>query len=186
MTIRKNLLVSGLAGLTLLVTAATAFAAPAVATSNVNVRSGPGTGYSVVDSLRRGEPVDVQQCRGSWCYVEKRGPDGWVSANYLERGGRGGGYAVNPGVTLEFNFGNAPQRPHYPRPPRPDHGGWYGGNDGGWNPPPRPRPPVYDPPPRPPHWNPRPPRPQPYPIYPANPGASFCFNGPNGYFCAGN
>ncbi|NGP18233.1 SH3 domain-containing protein [Devosia aurantiaca] len=160
MTIRKTLLASGLAGLTLLATAATAFAAPAVATGNVNVRSGPGTGYGVVDTLRRGETVDVQQCRGSWCYVQKRGPDGWVSSNYLSRGG-----------------------------------GWNDDDwNGGYNPPPRPRPPVYDPPPRPPHWNPRPPRPphwnnprpQPYPVYPSNPGASFCFNGPNGYFCAGN
>lgn len=167
MTIRKKLLATGLAGFTLLATAAAAYAAPAVATGNVNVRSGPGTGYGVIDSLRRGEPVDVQQCRGSWCYVEKSGPDGWVSSNYLARGGNS----------------------------------W--DDDDNWNPPPRPRPPVYRPPvydppiyqpprPRPPYWdnNPRPPhwgnnpRPRPQP-YPDNSG-QVCFNGPNGYVCIGN
>jgi uncharacterized protein YraI len=161
MTIRKKLLLGGLAGLSLLATAATAFAAPAVATSNVNVRSGPGTGYGVVDTLRRGEPVDVRQCQGSWCYVEKSGPDGWVSSSYLGRGG---------------NFYDDEDDYYTPRPPRPPVYDPY-----------PPRPPHWNPrPPRPPHWDNRPPRPRPYPVYPSNPGASFCFNGPNGYFCAGS
>ena len=157
MALSKKLMAGGLAALALLATAGSAFAAPAYATSNVNVRSGPGTGYGQVDVLRRGEQVDVQYCRGSWCFIEKRGPDGWVSASYLDRG-------------------------------RPNNGGWddndwdYGP---GWNNPP----PVYNPPrpPRPPHWNPRPPRPQPqpWPYYGGN-SSSVCFNGPNGYFCAGN
>lgn len=158
MAFNRKLIASTLGTLAVLATTAAASAAPAVATSNVNVRSGPGTGYGVVDALRRGERVDIQYCRGSWCYIEKRGPDGWVSANYLSTGG-----------------------------------GWDGGWDGGYEPPPPPRPPHWNqprpphwnpgPPPRPPHWNPRPPRPN-YP-YPANPGASFCYNGPNGYFCVG-
>ena len=62
-------------------------AAPGTVTSNVNVRSGPGTNYAVVDTARRGERVDVQQCQGSWCYIEKSGPDGWVSSTYLSTGG---------------------------------------------------------------------------------------------------
>ncbi|ODT74158.1 MAG: hypothetical protein ABS76_37645 [Pelagibacterium sp. SCN 64-44] len=155
MALDRKFLTAGLAALGILVTTAAASAAPAIATGNVNVRSGPGTGYGVVDTLRRGEQVDVQYCRGSWCFVEKRGPDGWVSANYLNYGGR-------PGRDDGWNRPSPPPPPHWnPNPPRPPH----------WNP--------Y--PPRPPHWNPRPPRPQ--PIYPSNPGASFCFNGPNGYFC---
>lgn len=159
MTIRKKLLVTGLAGLTMMATAAAAFAAPAVATANVNVRSGPGTGYGVVDTLRRGEPVEVRQCQGSWCYVEKSGPDGWVSSSYLGNAGR-------PSWDDDRWTPRPPRPPVYdPRPPRPPH----------WN---NPRPP------RPPHWN--NPRPRPQPIYPSNPGASFCFNGPNGYFCAGS
>jgi len=100
-------------------------AAPGTVTSNVNVRSGPGTNYAVVDTVRRGQQVDVQQCQGSWCYVSKPGPDGWVSASYLAAGGR----PVNPsqpGISFGFNLGpNGPnvnigignQQP--PRPPRP-------------------------------------------------------------------
>jgi len=128
MALSKKLMAGGLAALALLATTATAFAAPAFATGNVNVRSGPGTGYSRVDTLRRGEQVDVQYCRGSWCYIEKRGPDGWVSASYLSRGG-------NPGWGDNDGWDRPP---HWnPRPPRPPH----------WNPnprPPRPQPwPTY-------------------------------------------
>ena len=119
MALNRKLLAAGLAALALLGTSIAASAAPAVVTGNVNVRSGPGTGYYAVDTIRRGERVDVQYCQGSWCFVEKRGPDGWVSANYLERG--------------------RPSRPNWDdddwdRPGRPDWGngpGW--GNHGpGW------------------------------------------------------
>jgi hypothetical protein len=131
MALSKKLMAGGLAALALLATTATAFAAPAYATGNVNVRSGPGTGYSRVDVLRRGEQVDVQQCRGSWCYVEKRGPDGWVSANYLSRGG-----GWNDDDDWDDDWG-WDRPPHWnPRPPRPPH----------WNPPrpwPQPQPWPY-------------------------------------------
>ncbi|MDC9825597.1 SH3 domain-containing protein [Devosia sp. ZB163] len=63
-----------------------ASAATAFASATVNVRSGSGTGFSVVDVLRPGQQVEVDHCRGSWCYVRKSGPDGWVSANYLSAG----------------------------------------------------------------------------------------------------
>lgn len=127
MALSKKIMAGGLAALALLATTAAAFAAPAYVTANVNVRSGPGTGYGVIDTMRRGEQVDVQQCRGSWCFIEKRGPDGWVSASYLARGGGGN------------NWDN----------------GW--DNGGGWNNPRPPRPPHWNPrPPRPPHWNPQP------------------------------
>ncbi|WDQ99142.1 SH3 domain-containing protein [Devosia sp. J2-20] len=102
-------------------------AAPGTVTTNVNVRSGPGTNYSVVDTARRGERVDVQQCRGSWCYIEKSGPDGWVSANYLTTGSGGTVNPTQPGISFGFqigpdgpsvNFGvggsQTPQRPERP------------------------------------------------------------------------
>jgi hypothetical protein len=78
----KPLLLSGL----LLMTAFAAIPAvsAAEAVGSVNVRSGPGTSYRVVDWLHRGENVNVQRCRSSgWCYVTHPGPDGWVSARYL-------------------------------------------------------------------------------------------------------
>ena len=63
--------------------ATAATAAPAYASTTVNVRSGAGTGYPVIDVLRSGQRVEVDYCRGAWCMVHKPGPDGWVNANYL-------------------------------------------------------------------------------------------------------
>ncbi|HEY0918652.1 SH3 domain-containing protein [Devosia sp.] len=61
-----------------------ALAVDAVATAGVNVRTGPGTGYSIVDQLIRGELVNIRECSSNnWCFVEHDGPDGWVSAAYL-------------------------------------------------------------------------------------------------------
>jgi uncharacterized protein YraI len=109
---------------------AVAQAAPGTVTSNVNVRSGPGGNYGVVDTVRSGTAVDVQQCEGSWCYIAKPGPDGWVSAQFLSAGGR----PVNsgqPGLSFGFSTGpggpqinigvgndrNPPGRPGRPVPP---------------------------------------------------------------------
>jgi len=75
-------LAAGLLALGLGITAASA--ATAFASTSVNVRAGAGTGYRVVDVLHPGEQVEVDYCRGTWCYVTKPGPDGWVSASYLE------------------------------------------------------------------------------------------------------
>jgi uncharacterized protein YraI len=162
MAIRTNIIAGTLAALALVATTASAFAAPAYATANVNVRSGPGTGYGAIDVLQRGEQVDVQDCRGSWCFVEKRGPDGWVSASYLSRGGYD--------RPRPPSYDPYPPRPpvYHPRPPRPPHWDPYPPRPpywGGWNP--RPRPPIY---------HPRPPRHD----------SSVCFNGPNSYFCIGD
>ena len=107
-----------------------AYAAPGTVTTNVNVRSGPGTNYGVVSTARSGERVDVQQCQGSWCYIEKSGPDGWVSSNYLSTNGGGAVSPAQPGLSfgvtiggdgpqVNFGVGNQPQRPGPQRPPRP-------------------------------------------------------------------
>ncbi len=144
---KKNLLRVGFAGAALIVSSTIVMAAPAVATANVNVRSGPSGHYSAVDTLRRGQRVDVQVCRGSWCLIEKRGPDGWVSSNYLRAGrGNDGGYTVRPGTGFDPNFGYVPAQPAQPalplpprEPPRPRPGqpgvdagynGGHHGNDG--------------------------------------------------------
>lgn len=63
--------------------ATAATAASAYASSTVNVRSGPGTGYDVVDVLRAGQRVEINSCKGTWCLIEQRGPNGWVNASYL-------------------------------------------------------------------------------------------------------
>lgn len=60
-----------------------AIAAEAEATTWLNVRSGPGTGYGVVDTMAPGESGNITECDGSWCFIERSGPDGWVSSSYL-------------------------------------------------------------------------------------------------------
>jgi uncharacterized protein YraI len=125
MQINKKALGAAIAGLAMIASTASAFAAPAVATGSVNVRTGPSTQYQRVDTLQRNEVVEVTGCRGGWCYVEKRGADGWVSANYLKA------VAVQsqrqkPSVSFSINFGNAPvvrpPRHHENRGPGQGHG----------------------------------------------------------------
>lgn len=78
----------------------------AEATASVNVRSGPGTAYRVVDTLYPGEQVDIRECRSNgWCYVLHSGPDGWVSARYLSDDRQVSRPAVRPNVSFSFSFG---------------------------------------------------------------------------------
>jgi hypothetical protein len=82
-----------------------ASAASAVATSTVNVRSGPSTSYSVIGSLHPGETVDVAGCRSGWCYLSDE--NGYVSSSYLRRGSSSGsnsGTTFEPNFNLSFNF----------------------------------------------------------------------------------
>lgn len=95
---------TGLTGTALFVSAllipSAAFAAPATASASVNVRSGPGTDYEIVDRLRAGERVEVEGCRDGWCYITHSGPDGYVSASYLRRNGQ----RMERNFNLSFNF----------------------------------------------------------------------------------
>lgn len=73
------------AGLALLGQNADAQETGAIARVDLNVRTGPGTSYGVVDTLDAGERVEVIECqRDRWCYVNQDGPNGWVSSSYLE------------------------------------------------------------------------------------------------------
>jgi uncharacterized protein YraI len=134
MSIKSNLLKAGALGV--VATALTAGAAfAAVATTSVNVRSGPGTSYGVVDTLRPGEAVNIRGRDGGWCSVSKSGPDGWVSCAYLA-GGYGPRINVyrdrpfyrdrGPDIGFGFSFGvpgghvsigTPPPRPHHPHRP---------------------------------------------------------------------
>ena len=102
MNVKHITVLSSAAAVVLLSTAA-AFAQPGVATGAVNVRTGPGTGYAKVGTLSAGELVDVKQCQGSWCFVDRNaGTDGWASANYLQPA------AAQPTPSepdIPFNFG---------------------------------------------------------------------------------
>ena len=69
-----------------MVATATAVAAPGVTTTNVNFRLGPGTNYTVLQTLPSGTAVDIGNCddAGSWCAVAVGGENGFVSGQYLK------------------------------------------------------------------------------------------------------
>lgn len=67
----------------LVLSASAAAAAPGIANVNANVRSGPGTGYDVVDVLTAGEYVIVKDCGANWCTISHIGKDGYVARTLL-------------------------------------------------------------------------------------------------------
>ena len=55
--------------------------------SNLNLRTGPGTGYGIITSLRNGRPVKLIKKSGNWYKVKTMGgTTGWVSKKYLKAG----------------------------------------------------------------------------------------------------
>lgn len=54
-----------------------------VTASNLNVRSGSGTTYKVVTTVKKNTSVKVTQTKGSWEKVTVNGKTGWVSSKYL-------------------------------------------------------------------------------------------------------
>ena len=125
-----------LAGGLLLASASVASAAPATVTNDLNLRSGPGTGYAVVAVLPGGSIVNAYDCGGNWCRVSSAEGTGYASTSYLDVGG--GAYAYEPGPVvvapgyaydwgpdwgwgpgIGFGFGGG------------GHGGWHGG--GHWH-----------------------------------------------------
>lgn len=97
-------IIRGLAIATAMTTATSALAAPAMVTTDLNLRTGPGTGYGRITAMPGGSVVDVRGCtRGySWCRVNWNGYDGWASSHYLAwRSGRPfDNYAASIGIPL--------------------------------------------------------------------------------------
>lgn len=52
------------------------------ATSNLRIRSGPGTGYRQVGSLSAGQPFTAVGSQGEWVQIAG---GGWVNAHYVSR-----------------------------------------------------------------------------------------------------
>lgn len=99
------------AAVSLLALISAAHASPATATTDVNVRSGPGSSFAILDQLYRGENVDVVECvQSGWCRVTQDGPSGWVYSRYLgqgnQGGNQGGGQGGNPANPQPQNQGN--------------------------------------------------------------------------------
>ena len=60
--------------------------ADVLTTGNVNLRSGPGTGYGVIATIPEGKrlPYLGDDGNGSWYNVMYDGQEGWISAKYAE------------------------------------------------------------------------------------------------------
>lgn len=93
------------AAIGLFITAGTALAVPAEARIAVNVRTGPAISYARVDTLTVHEPVEVVECDDGWCYVDQDGPNGWVSATYLQARTSGPTTPPDPNCTFQFSIG---------------------------------------------------------------------------------
>jgi uncharacterized protein YraI len=130
-----------------------AAAATAVSQRDLNMRTGPGTGYAVVMTIPGGAPVEVLDCSGSWCRVAFGGRQGYASRAYLGQGGAAYGayeapdegyvdspsyvyaddypyydYGYSYGPTVGFGFGG--HRRHYRHGYRHDGRNWDRGSPG--------------------------------------------------------
>lgn len=119
---------------TAMLAAPVAQAANAIVTTNLNVRTGPGTNYPVIGAIPNGAGIDVLGCTTgyNWCQVDYGGRLGWASSNYL---------AFSQGSARNSNnFGTAAAAIGIPL----IAAAILSSNKHGWHRPP---------PPRPPHWN---------------------------------
>ena len=56
-----------------------------VTATELNVRSGPGTGYSSIGTLKKGAIIKVKSISNGWAKFTFAGQTAYVSADYLER-----------------------------------------------------------------------------------------------------
>lgn len=75
--------VAALAGLTL--ASAAGAETMATASTDLNLRSGPGPTYEILSVIPAAQPVAVSGClaQGPWCQVAYNGTNGWASGDYL-------------------------------------------------------------------------------------------------------
>ncbi len=105
--------------------ASVGIASAATVTNDLNLRSGPSTGYRVIDTMPAGAHVNVLGCTGSWCRVNFRGEVGYASASYL---GGGGYVAAAPVYSAPVYY----SEPYYAAPVF-GFGFGFGGHRGGWH-----------------------------------------------------
>ena len=64
----------------------------ATATTDLNIRSGPGPEYPVIGHVRENQRINISGCiEGSlWCQVDQKGLQGWAYSQYMvmDSGGR--------------------------------------------------------------------------------------------------
>ena len=81
-------------------TAAASAATVSVATSNVNLRAGPSTGYPVVTVVPAGVQVVTHGCLDgyTWCDISLGNYRGWVAASYIQVVYQGAPVVLSPVV----------------------------------------------------------------------------------------
>jgi uncharacterized protein YraI len=81
----SKLLVSAAAGALLALTGAAYAQSAVVATTDLNVRAGPGPQHQVVGVIGSGQSANINGCleSGKWCVVAFNGGEGWVYSDYL-------------------------------------------------------------------------------------------------------
>ncbi|MZR12429.1 DUF1236 domain-containing protein [Maritimibacter sp. DP07] len=84
--LNKTLLLGSAAALTLTTGAAMAQDGTASATTDLNLRMGPGPKYKIVDVIPAEGMVDLNGCvaGGGWCEVTFEGETGWAYSTYLQ------------------------------------------------------------------------------------------------------
>jgi uncharacterized protein YraI len=98
--------------------AVVALAAPAVTTTDTQLRDDASYGADWIETIYAGEHLNVQDCSGSWCYVDHDGNEGWVRKSKIAFLGYlphphhvdddatlGFGVDVGPGGGVSFGFG---------------------------------------------------------------------------------
>ena len=98
---------------------------PAVIGTNVNLRQGPGTSYTVITLIPAGAPVNVSGCNAGWCQVAFQGQSGYIIATALAPPGGPGGPPPGAGAGGPVYAGPGGPPPGY-GPPPPYYGGYYG------------------------------------------------------------
>jgi len=100
---------------------------PAVVGTNVNLRQGPGTNYTVITLVPAGSPVSVSGCQAGWCQVSFAGQNGYIIATAIAPPG-----GPPRGAVAEGPIPVAPGAPppgYLPPPPPPyyyGYGPYYG------------------------------------------------------------
>jgi hypothetical protein len=129
-----------------ILSAGLASAKPAMVTSDVNLRKGPGTDSEVITLIPKGTMVEVGPCTNGWCMVSWNGQDGYSIATNLGMGGPRPVRRPPPGVGEEDEYPPPPPGVVYAPPPayvvgppvyygRPYYGPYYGPGPywrGGW------------------------------------------------------
>lgn len=106
-----------------------ASALPAVAASNntarasgnIPIRSGPGSGYEIIGTLKNGSRVHLERCtrESNWCLFvdEDDDPVGWVRGSYLV--GSAAKLEVTPQKFVGFDVMDPLGNGHWPHLPHP-------------------------------------------------------------------